>query len=48
MKSISIHKLDNELYKRLKEEADKLDLSLNKFTKKILRFVLGLSPGNVL
>lgn len=47
MKSFTLHKLDDELYNRLKEEADKLGLSLNKFTKKVLRSALGLSPNNI-
>lgn len=42
MKSITIHNLDAELYAKLKEQSDSLDLSLNKLVKKMLRSQLGL------
>jgi len=42
MKSITIHNLDGELYRKLKEQAETLGLSLNKLVKKILRSELGL------
>lgn len=44
MKSMTIHKLDEILYKRLREMAEEEGLSLNKLVKRILRKSLGLDP----
>ncbi len=44
MKSITVHKLDAELYAQLQKEAKSEGLSLNKLVKKILRRSLGLDP----
>lgn len=45
MKSITIHKLEKELYKTLVEAAQKEDTSINKIVKRILRQSLGLDPN---
>lgn len=44
MKSITIHKLDPDLYARLVKQAEAEDLSLNKLIKKLLRRSLKLDP----
>ncbi len=44
MKSVTIHNMDLDLYRRLKESAEKQGLSMNKLVKKLLRKSLGLSP----
>lgn len=44
MKSITIHKLDQDLYTALQGVAQEEGLSLNKLVKKILRRSLGLEP----
>jgi plasmid stability protein len=43
MPSITIHNLDIELYKSLKQKADAHELSLNKLIKRILTSSLGLN-----
>ncbi len=46
MKSITIHGLDDKLYKKVKDKAEKNDLSLNKTIKHILEnFFFGLKKG---
>lgn len=44
MKSVTLHKLDNDLYQMLLKKAKEQNLSLNKFAKKTLRAALGLNP----
>ena len=45
MKSITIHKLDDDLYSLLKEKAAEQGTSLNKLIKKLLRGTLGLDKS---
>lgn len=44
MKSITVHKLDQELHTHLQNQAKAEGLSLNKMIKKLLRQALGLDP----
>ena len=44
MKSLTIHQLDDTLYSRLSDLAQKEGLSLNKLVKKLLRSSLGIDP----
>ena len=44
MKSITIHKMENELYYLLQQRAEEYGLSLNKTVKRILRDSLDLDP----
>lgn len=44
MKSITIHKLDSDLYSRLVKQAEEEGLSLNKLIKQLLRQSLKLDP----
>ncbi len=45
MKSITIHGLDESLYKRIRERAARSGLSLNKTIKKLLEKSLGINRG---
>jgi hypothetical protein len=42
MKSITLHGLDNKLYERIKEKAQRQGLSLNKTIKNLLEKSLGI------
>ena len=42
MKSITLHGLDNKLYERIKEKAQRQGLSLNKTIKNLLEISLGI------
>ena len=43
MKSLTLHKLDKDLYQVLLQKAKEQNLSLNKFAKNTLRAALGLN-----
>jgi len=45
MKSITIHGLDDSLYDKVKDKAEKNDLSLNKTIKQILESFFGVKKG---
>lgn len=44
MKSITVHKLENDLYIQLLQKSEAEGLSLNKLIKKLLRQSIGLDP----
>lgn len=44
MKSITIHKMDDEISKALEELSSKEQLSLNQLVKRLLKKSLGLEP----